>query len=97
MLDNLYKINISEECIDNLKNLVNNDILISLASNYEIINDNIKLLYSYGISNMEDLFLNKYFIFVKKTEDLVKKFSEFNIPVFIQMINEDCNMIDEML
>lgn len=97
MIDNLSKIKVSTKCIDELKKSLDYDTLISLASNYNNINDNIKLLYSYGIENMDELFLNKYYIFVEETEKLVKKFAKYNIPVFIQIINNDCNAIDSII
>ena len=97
MIDNLSKIMVSTKCIDELKKIVDYDILVSLSCNYENINSNIKLLSSYGIENMDELFINKYYIFVEEPEKLVKKFSKYNIPVFIQIINNDCNAIDTIM
>ena len=97
MIDNLSKIMVSTKCIDELKKIVDYDILVSLSCNYENKNSNIKLLSSYGIENMDELFINKYYIFVEEPEKLVKKFSKYNIPVFIQIINNDCNAIDTIM
>lgn len=46
---------------------------------------------------MNNLFLNKYYIFILKTEELVKKFSKYNIRVFVQIINNDINAINKIL
>ena len=97
MIDNLSKIRVSTKCINKLKEIVSFDTLVSLSNNYENINCNIRLLSSYGIENMDELFLNKYYIFIEKTENLAKKFSKYNIPVFIQIINNDCNAIDNIM
>lgn len=97
MINNLSKILVSEKCIDRLEKSLDHDILISLSNNYKNINDNIKLLSSYGIENMDELFFNKYYIFVEETEKLAKKFAKYNIPVFVQIINNDCNAIDSII
>lgn len=97
MIDDLNEINVSKKCLEALKQNLDYDTLVSIAFNKNIINENIKLLNSYGIENMDDLFLNKYYIFILKPEELVKKFSKYNIPVFVQIINNDINAIDKIL
>lgn len=97
MNDDLNKLNLSNRCLDIIKNTFDYDTLASIAINHEIVNDNIKLLTSYGIINIDDLFVEKYYIFILKTEELVKKFSKYNIPVFVQIINNDFNAIDKIL
>lgn len=97
MIENINKINVSKNCIEKLKNSLSYDELISIDSNYEIINNNIKLLQSYGIENMDELFLNRYHIFIEKTETLAKRFSKYNIPVYVQIINNDFSAIDEIM
>lgn len=97
MIENINKINVSKNCIEKLRDTLSYDELISIDSNYEIINNNIKLLQSYGIENMDELFLNKYYIFIEKTETLAKRFSKYNIPVYVQIINNDFSAIDEIM
>ena len=97
MINDLKNINVSKKCLETLINNNDYDTLVSLSINKDIINENIRLLDSYGVENIDELFLNKYYIFVLKTEELVKKFSKFNIPVFIQIINNDLNAIDKIL
>lgn len=97
MINDLNEINVSKKCLETLKKTFDYDTLVSLALNKDIINKNIKLLDSYGIENVDELFFNKYYIFILKTEELTKKFSKFNIPVFVQIINNDINAIDKIL
>jgi len=97
MIDNLSKINVNPESIERIKSFLNNDILISLSSNYEKVNSNIRLFLSYGIEDIDELFINKYYAFLEDTNVLIKKFAKFNIPVFIEIINNDCNAIDDIL
>mgnify|MGYP004545541683 CR=1 FL=1 len=97
MIDNLSKIRVSTKCIKELEKIIDYDTLVSLANNYENINCNIRLLSSYGVEDMDELFLNKYYIFTEKTEKIAKKFAKYNIPVFVQIINNDCNAIDSIM
>ncbi len=97
MMNNLEKIKVSNDCINNICKLVDSDVILSINNNYDLINKNIDLLQSYGIENIDEIFLNKYYIFLKETERLVKGFSKFNIPVLVNIINEDYNTIDEIL
>lgn len=97
MLDNLSKIEVNPESIEKIKSFLNNNVLISLASNYEKVNSNIRLFLSYGIEDIDELFINKYYAFLEDTNVLIKKFEKFNIPVFIEIINNDCNAIDDIL
>lgn len=96
MINDINRLNISEECKNKLMEKEDYDILYSIAFNKDVVNNNLKLLSSYGIENLEKLFLNKPYIFIMNTEKLVKKFSKFNIPVFVQIINNDFNAIDKI-
>ena len=54
--DDLKKINISKECLEVVKNTFDYDTIVSLAYNYENINNNIKML---NFLNLIYLFLWK--------------------------------------
>ena len=97
MMENLEKINVSIDCMSRVCELVNPDVVISINNNYELINKNIELLRSYGIENIDEIFLNKHDMFLKETEQISKAFSNFNIPALVSIINEDYSVIDEVL
>ncbi|CDA80790.1 unknown [Clostridium sp. CAG:594] len=94
--DDLKKINISKECLEVVKNTFDYDTIVSLAYNYENINNNIKMLKSYGLKDIDRFFIEKNHIFLIKSELLAKKFSKFNIPVFMEIINNDYSAIDKI-
>lgn len=96
MINDLNCLNVSEKCKNKLMEKEDYDTLYSIAFNKDVVNNNLKLFNSYGIENLEELFLNKPYIFIINTEKLVKKFSKFNIPVFVQIINNDFNAIDKI-
>ena len=91
--DDLKKINISKECLEVVKNTFDYDTIVSLAYNYENINNNIKMLKSYGLKDIDRFFIEKNHIFLIKSELLAKK---FNIPVFMEIINNDYSAIDKI-
>ena len=94
--DDLKKINISKECLEVVKNTFDYDTIVSLAYNYENINNNIKMLKSYGLKDIDRFFIEKNHIFLIKSELLAKKFSKFNIPEFMEIINNDYSAIDKI-
>ena len=94
--DDLKKINISKECLEVVINTFDYDTIVSLAYNYENINNNIKMLKSYGLKDIDRFFIEKNHIFLIKSELLAKKFSKFNIPFFMEIINNDYSAIDKI-
>ena len=54
------------------------------------------MLKSYGIKNINELILNRHYIFLKGKEKLSLEFSKFDIKIFVALINEDYTTIDEL-
>lgn len=96
MINDFNKLNVSKACLETIKNTFDYDRLVSIAYNVDIINTNIKMLKSYGIEDVEELFMEKDYIFLLKNEDLAKKFSKFNIPEFVKIINNDYSALDKI-
>lgn len=54
------------------------------------------MLKSYGLKDIDRFFIEKNYILMIKSELLAKKFSKFNIPVFMEIINNDYSAIDKI-
>lgn len=96
MIDNIDLIGVEEETINEMMENLGYDGVLALACNYKLVKKNIELLKSFGIKNINELLINRDYIFLNDTEQLVKGFSKFNIPVLVDLINEDYNVIDEI-
>lgn len=96
MIENITKIGITSEFADKMIDRLGYNTVLNIACNYSLVKENINLLKSFGIKNIEDLLLNRSDIFLKNYDSLVKKFSKFNIPLLTKLINEDYTVIDEL-
>ncbi len=96
MIENLYIIGLNDSNIEELISNIGYDNTLNLACNYEIVKSNIDLLKSFGITPIEELLLNRSFIFLDDPEDNTKKFAKFNISVLVDLINNDYTTIDEV-
>lgn len=96
-MNNIEKIDVSSDIKDRLIDNLNYDVLLSLSCNYEAVNENINLLKEFKINDIGELLLYKPSIFLIDKEILIKKFSKYNIPVLVNLINEDYEVIDEIL
>ena len=96
MIEDINLIGLPEETINDIEKKLGYDVILSFACNYKTVKANIELLKSFGLKNINDLILNRDYIFLLDTEQLVKKFSKFNFPVIANLINEDYSVIDEI-
>lgn len=96
MIEDITKIGITSEFADKMIDRLGYNTVLNIACNYPLVKENMNLLKSFGIQNIEDLLLNRSDIFLKDYDLLVKRFSKFNIPLLIQLINEDYTAIDEL-
>ena len=96
MIDDIEIAGISEVLKEKMIEKLGYDTVLNMACNYERVKDNIHLLQSIGITDIEQLLLNKNYIFLKKPDDILKKLSNFNISNLVSLINEDYNVIDEL-
>ena len=96
MIQDIELIGVDKEVIDELIDKLDYSDVLNLACNYEIVKNNIDLLKSLGVKNIDDLLINRSSLFLEKSEKLRKKFSEFNIPVFVNLINMDYTVVDEL-
>ena len=94
MIDLLKKYGISEETIAEI--LKNNDetLLYSLSCNIKNIERIIPYMESIGIKNIDNILIYKAEIFTLSFSEFIKKLSKFNIPVIVELINNDYTKID---
>lgn len=97
MIENMLLIGLSDEFVDELIDKIGYDRVLNLACNYKKVKKNIDLLKSFGIKDINELMINRSYLFLEETDVLLKKFSQFNIPVVVELINEDLNVIDEII
>ena len=95
MLENIKLIGIDDDFIDEMIDTIGYDMVLDLASNYELVEANAKYLKSLSL-NIKMLLLNRPEIFLKETEKLQLKFNKSNINQIIELINEDYTIIDEL-
>ena len=82
MIENINLINIDADKIEEIKLKLSDDILLNIACNYDLVNDNIKLLKSYGIDNIDELLINRPHIFLKDTNYLLNAFNDSDVEIY---------------
>ena len=97
MIEYINLIGISDEVIDEILDKLGYDIALSMACNYKKIRENINILKSIGITNINNLLLNKNEVFFIESSDLINKLSNINISNFVELVNNDYNAVDEIL
>jgi len=96
MVDFLKKANISDEVISKMKEEYSDSTLFDLSCNEDDCLKIINYLKELGINNIDDLLLYEIEVFKLKFNDLVKKLSKFNIPLFVNIINEEYVSIENL-
>jgi len=96
MIDFLKEIEIEEEIINEIKKYNNDASIFDLSCNEEDCLKIINYLKEIGILNINDLLIYRIDVFKLSLEELVKKFSKFNIPLFVNLINDDFVTIDNI-
>lgn len=96
MIDFLKKANISDEVILSIMNNYNDAILYNLSCNADNCLEIINYLKELNIEVIDELLLNRIDLFLNTKEDIVKKFSKYNIPLVVDLINDDYVTIDKI-
>ena len=97
MIEYISLAGISKELREKMIEKNGENEVLDLACNHQRVKNNIELLKSIGIKNIEDLLLNKSEIFLRPTEDLISKLSNINIYEFVNLVNTDYNEFEEIL
>jgi len=88
---------ISDEVIDKIFDQLGYDMALAMACNYKKIKENINILKSIGVINVDELLLNKNEIFFIECHDMINKLSNINISEFVNLVNQDCDAVDGVL
>ena len=96
MIDFLKNENILEETISYLNKYYDNTSLMNLYYNKSDCIKIIKYMKSIGINNIDQLLMYKLDLFVKSFEYFHELISKFNISDIVELINNDCTVIDEI-
>ena len=96
MIDNLDKLKFNKEELEYIKDNLNYDTLVNVSFNYELVNNNIELLNSIGLTDLEDIFVTFTEFFLNDKEVNLKKFSKFNISALVSLIKEDYTVFNEI-
>lgn len=96
MIDNLDKLKFNKEELEYIKDNINYDTLVNISFNYELVNNNIELLNSIGLTDLEDIFVTFTEFFLNDKEVNLKKFSKFNISALVSLIKEDFTVFNEI-
>lgn len=97
MIENINKINLEEKVLEKAYEKLDYDLMLSLADNYELVNNNIEALKNFNLDCIDDLFLNMPYLFLYEKEKITKKLSKYNVAVVSKLINEDFSAIEDFL
>ena len=97
MIENINKINLEEKVLEKAYEKLDYDLMLSLADNYELVNNNIEALKNFNLNCIDDLFLNMPYLFLYEKEKITKKLSKYNVAVVSKLINEDFAAIEDFL
>lgn len=97
MIENIKKINLEEKVLEKAYEKLDYDLMLSLADNYELVNNNIEALKNFNLDCIDDLFLNMPYLFLYEKEKITKKLSKYNVAVVSKLINEDFAAIEDFL
>ena len=96
MIDFLNECNININTINEMKKKYPAE-LFDLNCNKEEIVQIIDYLRNIGITNIDDLLLNKTSLFFKSKELVEQKFMKYDLSLIVNQINEDYEKIDKIL
>lgn len=96
-MDNLLKIGISKETINEIEKNNSLGIVEDLDFKYKKVKEIIDIFKMAGINNIEDFLIYKPQIFYKKPEYIYEKMKTYNILELRELLSEDINNIDKIL
>ena len=97
MIEDITLIDIDSKTREKMISKLDGDILLNMACNYKLINGNIELFRELKINNIDDLILNRPYIFFMGTEYISDAFKNAEDENIIDLINSDYTEIDELL
>ena len=87
---------VSLDTINKIKTINNESSIYDLSCNRDDCLKIINFLKQSGIINIDDLLIYEIDVFKLSYENFIKKIKNFNIPLFIKVINEDYTSIEDI-
>ena len=94
MIDFLKDANITDNTIIEMMKNNNEASLFNLSCNDEDAIQIINYMRGIGITNIDELLIYRIDIFFLTFEQFIKRLSKFNVPVLVNLINENYANID---
>lgn len=94
MIDFLKDANITDKTIIEMMKNNNEASLFNLSCNDEDAIQIINYMRGTGITNIDELLIYRIDIFFLTFEQFIKRLSKFNVPVLVNLINENYANID---
>ena len=79
-----------------MKNLEYDEVLC-LACNHENVKKIIDFFKNIGIRNIDELLLNRYYIFLKDSDNIISAFNNIDLVNTVLKINDSYEYIDEII
>ena len=96
MIDFLNYVGIDKKTIMEMKQRYTESDLYDLASNQDNCLKIIEYFKNINIKNINILLINELDLFLLTFEEMIKKLAHFNIPIFVDAINNDYLAIEEI-
>ena len=93
MIDFLKNVGISDDTLIEMLKNNNETAIFDLSCNEEDAINIINYIKNIGINNIDELLVYRMDIFFLTFEQFVKRLSKFNIPVLVNLINEDYTIL----
>ena len=97
MLDFLKKANISDATIRYINENFSSNNIMALSDNSEECLKIISYFRKIGINNIDNLLIDETYIFLKLFDIVTNKFSEYNLNILVNDINEDYMNIEKYI
>ena len=95
MIDFLKDANITDDTIIEIMKNNNEASLFNLSCNDEDAIQIINYMRGIGITNIDELLIYRIDIFFITFEQFIKRLSKFNVPILVNLINANIDIINE--
>ena len=97
MIQDIELIGVGKNLIEKLMKNLEYDEVLCLACNHENVKKIIDFFKNIGIRNIDELLLNRYYIFLKDSDSIINKFDNIDLVNIVLKINDSYEYIDEII
>ena len=97
MIQDIELIGVGKNLIEKLMKNLEYDEVLCLACNHENVKKIIDFFKNIGIRNIDELLLNRYYIFLKDSDSIINTFNNIDLVNTILKINDSYEYIDEII